>query len=71
MASQEEKIKSEVKDPSLELRMTKALEKIALNTEAIAMFLENLNVEDWDERLQWYLSMIKEAYLDSKLEPKK
>lgn len=71
MASQEEKIKSEVKDPSLELRMTKALEKIALNTEAIAMFLENLDVEDWNERLQWYLSMFKEAYLDDKLEPKK
>ena len=71
MVSQEEKIKSEVKDPSLELRMIKALEKIALNTEAIAMFLENLDVEDWNERLQWYLSMFKEAYLDDKLEPKK
>ena len=71
MASQEEKVSSEVKDPSLELRITKALEKIALNTEAIAMFLENLNVEDWDERLQWYLSMFKEAYLDDKLETKK
>ena len=71
MASQEEKIKSEVKDPSLELRMIKALEKIALNTEAIAMFLENLDVEDWNERLQWYLSMFKEAYLDDKLASKK
>ena len=71
MASQEEKIKSEVKDPSLELRITKALEKIALNTEAIAMFLENWDVEDWNERLQWYLSMFKEAYLDDKLETKK
>ena len=71
MASQEEKVRSEVKDPSLELRMIKALEKIALNTEAIAMFLENLDVEDWNERLQWYLSMLKEAYLDDKLEPKK
>ena len=51
MASQEEKVRSEVKDPSLELRMIKALEKIARNTEAIAMFLENLDVEDWKERL--------------------
>ena len=71
MASQEEKVRSEVKDPSLELRMIKALEKIALNTEAIAMFLENLDVEDWNERLQWYLLMFKEAYLDDKLETKK
>ena len=71
MASQEEKVRSEVKDSSLELRMIKALEKIALNTEAIAMFLENLNVEDWDERLQWYLSMFQEAYLDDKLETEK
>lgn len=54
-------------DVSLEVRKVKALEKIALNTEAIAMFLENLEVEDWDERLQWYLSMFKEAYLDDKI----
>lgn len=57
-------------DVGLELRKVKALEKIALNTEAIAMFLENLDTDDWSDRIQWYLSMFKEAYLDEKLEKK-
>lgn len=66
MAGKEEKIT----DLNLEARKVKALEKIALNTEAIAMFLENLDVDDWNDRIQWYLSMFKEAYLDEKLEKK-
>lgn len=57
-------------DLNLEARKVKALEKIALNTEAIAMFLENIDVDDWDARLQWYLSMIKEAFIDPRLAPK-
>ena len=60
-----------ITDLNLEARKVKALEKIALNTEAIAMFLENINVDDWDQRLQWYLDMFKRAYLDEKLELKK
>lgn len=59
-----------ITDINWEARKTKALEKIALNTEAIAMFLENLELEDWSERIQWYLSMFKEAYLDDKLKKK-
>lgn len=54
-------------DISLEARKVKALEKIAVNTEAIAMFLENLETDEWSERLQWYLSLFKKAYLDPKL----
>jgi len=53
---------------NLEARKVKALEKIALNVEAIAMFLENLNADEWNDRIQWYLDMFKRAYLDSKLE---
>ena len=56
-----------ITDLNLEARKGKALEKIALNTEAIAMFLENLEPDDWSDRIQWYLSMFKEAYLDEKL----
>lgn len=59
--------REELNDVNLEARKVKALEKIALNTEAIAMFLENLEPEDWSDRIQWYLSMFKEAYLDDKL----
>lgn len=63
--------REEASEVSLESRKVKALEKIALNTEAIAMFLENLDTDDWSDRIQWYLSMFKEAYLDDKLEQKK
>lgn len=59
--------REDLNDVNLEARKVKALEKIALNTEAIAMFLENLEPEDWSDRIQWYLSMFKEAYLDDKL----
>lgn len=59
--------REEASEMSLESRKVKALEKIALNTEAIAMFLENLDTDDWSDRIQWYLSMFKEAYLDDKL----
>lgn len=62
--------REELSDVNLEARKVKALEKIALNTEAIAMFLENLDPEDWSDRIQWYLSMFKEAYLDDKLSKK-
>lgn len=55
---------------SLEARKVKALEKIALNVEAISMFLENLEPEEWSERIQWYLTMFKEAFLDPKLQNK-
>lgn len=54
-------------DINLETRKVKALEKIAFNIEAIAMFLEGIPVGEMDERLQWYLSMVKKAYLDEKL----
>ena len=57
-----------VEEVNLEARKVKALEKIALNVEAIAMFLENLNADEWSDRIQWYLDMFKRAYLDSKLE---
>ena len=58
-------------DLGLEARKVKALEKIALNLEALVMFFEGLNTEDWSDRLQWYLDMFKRAYLDDKLETKK
>ena len=54
-------------DITLETRKVKALEKIASNVEAISMFLESIPVLEMDERLQWYLSMFKEAYLDEKI----
>lgn len=55
-------------DFGLETRKVRALEKIASNLEAITMFCEGLNAEEWSDRIQWYLDMVKRAYLDSKLQ---
>lgn len=60
-------IEEEKTDITLEIRKVKALEKIASNVEAISMFLESIPVLEMDERLQWYLSLFKEAYLDEKI----
>lgn len=57
-------------DLGLEARKVKALEKIAMNLEALVMFCEGLNADEWNDRLQWYLDMFKRAYLDDKLETK-
>lgn len=58
-------------DLGLEARKVKALEKIAMNLEALVIFCEGLNAEEWSDRIQWYLDMFKRAYLDDKLETKK
>lgn len=52
----------------LEQRKVKALEKIAMNLEAIAIWMEDIDKADWSDRIQWYLDMFKKAYLDPKLE---
>jgi hypothetical protein len=40
----------------LEERQVTALEKIAASTEALALWFEEKEFSDWDERLQFYLS---------------
>jgi hypothetical protein len=39
----------------LEERKVKALEKIAASTDALALWFEEKEFSDWDERLQFYL----------------
>ena len=60
----------EVLTPEMELekKKVKALEKIAVNVEAIALWLEEIDKTDWSDRIQWYLDMFKRAYLDPKLD---
>lgn len=62
----------EVLTPEMELekKKVKALEKIAVNVEAIALWLEEIDKTDWSDRIQWYLDMFKRAYLDPKLDSK-
>lgn len=51
----------------LEQRKVKALEKIAFNLEALTIWIEDIDKEEWSDRIQWYLDMFKQAYLDPKL----
>lgn len=47
---------SSEKDLELEERKVKALEKIASSVDALALWFEEIDKEDWDNRLQFYLT---------------
>jgi hypothetical protein len=40
----------------LELRKVKALEKIANSLDALTVWFEEIDKNEWDKRLQWYLA---------------
>jgi hypothetical protein len=40
----------------LEERKIKAMEKIAVSLDALTLFFEEINKDEWDARLQFYLS---------------
>ncbi len=40
----------------LEQKKVKALEKIANSLDALTIWFEEINKDEWSERLQWYLS---------------
>ena len=42
----------------------KALEKIANSIDALTLWFEEIDKEDWGPRIEWYLSMWKEKYID-------
>jgi len=44
------------KELELEERKVKALEKIASSVDALALWFEEIDKEDWDNRLQFYLT---------------
>ena len=47
-------------DKLLEERKIKALEKIANSLDALTLWFEEIDKEDWGPRIEWYLSMWKE-----------
>ena len=51
-------------DTLLEERKVKALEKIANSLDALTLWFEEIDKEDWGPRIEWYLSMWKEKYID-------
>lgn len=48
----------------LELRKVKALEKIGSCLDALTLWFEEIDKDAWDQRIQWYLSLWKEKYID-------
>jgi hypothetical protein len=45
----------------LEQRKVKALEKIANSVDALTIWFEEIDKEEWSQRLQWYLSEFYKA----------
>lgn len=43
-------------DPILEERKVKALEKIANSVDALTLWFEEIDKEEWGPRIEWYLS---------------
>ena len=50
----------------LEERKIKALEKIANSLDALTLWFEEIDKDEWGPRIEWYLSMWKEKYIDEK-----
>lgn len=63
-------MKGETENYEYEERKVKALESIAKSLSNISAWLDEIDKDDWSERIQWYLDMVKKAYLDPALEKK-
>ena len=48
----------------IEERKVKALEKIAVSLDALTLWFEEVDKEEWGDRIAWYLSLWKEKYID-------
>lgn len=47
---------------SLEERQTKALETIASSLDALSLWFEEIDKDEWGERIQYYLSEFHEIF---------
>jgi hypothetical protein len=50
----------------LEERKVKALEKIGNSLDALTIWFEEIDKEEWGPRIEWYMSLWKEKYIDGK-----
>ena len=48
----------------LEVRKVKALEKIATSIDALTVWFEEIDKEEWGDRIAWYLSLWKDKFID-------
>ena len=51
-------------DKLLQERKIKALEKIANSLDALTLWFEEIDKEEWGPRMEWYLSLWKDKYID-------
>ena len=51
------------KDIMLEERKVKALEKIANVLDALTLWFEDIDKNEWSDRLQWYLTEYYDKYV--------
>jgi hypothetical protein len=54
--SKKQDIEEYVPDNVLEERKVRALEKIANSLDALTIWFEEIEKDEWDARLQWYLA---------------
>ena len=50
-------------DPILEERKVKALEKISNSVDALTLWFEEIDKEEWGPRIEWYLSLWKDKFI--------
>lgn len=48
----------------LEERKVKSLEKIADSLDALTLWFEEVDKEEWGSRIAWYLDLWKQNYVD-------
>jgi len=48
----------------LEERKVKALENIAESLDVLVDWVDEVDKDEWSERIQWYLGMWKQKYID-------
>ena len=51
----------------LEQRKVKALEKIANSVDALTIWFEEIDKEEWSQRIQWYLSEFYNAFIKEEI----
>ena len=51
-------------DQILEERKVKALEKIGDSLDSLTIWFEEIDKDEWGERIAWYLDLWKQNYVD-------
>lgn len=69
--SKKEVIEEYLPENVLEERKVRALEKIANSLDALTIWFEEIDKEDWDARLQFYLAEFHNRFVASDLDEEK